>query len=59
MTDKEKREYGEKIAEAVRAACLECFQNKEAPAALAIRRLHLPAVVYGAIRAFPASRLHD
>lgn len=45
MTDHEKREYAEKVAEAVRQACLRCFTNKNAPAAVAMRELYLPAIV--------------
>lgn len=45
MTDQQKREYAEKVAEAVRQACLRCFTNQGAPAAQAIKALHLPAIV--------------
>lgn len=45
MTDHEKREYAEKVAEAVRQACLRCFTNQSAPAAQAIKALHLPGIV--------------
>lgn len=45
MTDQQKREYAERVAEAVRQACLRCFTNKSAPAAQAIKELHLPGIV--------------
>lgn len=50
MNDHEKREYAEKVAEAVRQACLKCFTYQNAPAAQAIKALHLPGVVVDAIR---------
>jgi hypothetical protein len=45
MSEQEKREYAEKVAEAVRAACLNCFTYQNAPAAQAIKALHLPGIV--------------
>lgn len=52
MTDQQKREYAERVAEAVRQACLRCFTNKSAPAAQAIKELHLPGIVAETSRAF-------
>lgn len=50
MNDHEKREYAEKVAEAVRQACLRCFTNQSAPAAQAIKALHLPGIVVDVLR---------